>query len=129
MTARHLRSPGLFCVLGNLKKALVSMVSICPPISNSSFQLFPSLWGLFHALQIQLVLPSSSCFTVLSQDPNTSLFINFFPFSLSGPLGRQNQLYGKFSFLLIITKSYLLARIWKIFLSQNPRASHYLGRI
>ena len=63
-------SSTLLTILTNLNHAVFWIVSIQPPISNSSSLLFKSL---------QLVSPSPS-------------------FSLSDPLGRQSQLYSMFSF-------------------------------
>ena len=55
------------------------MVSILPQIVSSPVS-FPGLWGSFQGHQLELVLPSLSCFTVFSafwQDPSTFMFFHF----------------------------------------------------
>ena len=98
------------------------MVSTHPPISNSS-SIFIRLWKSFRAYQLQLVSTSRKCFKAFLIFWQVRVFLFIF-FDLCGPLGRQNPLYGKFSFFffLIITRSDLLTGIkWSLCILNSPR--------
>ena len=91
----------LLSILANLNN--VWMVSIHPPISNSSTHL-SSLWRLFQEHKLQLASLSPSCpFSVLWQGPSIYLSFRFFFKSLPcGPPGWQIPLIGWFSKLLLL---------------------------
>ena len=82
----------LFENLADFNNSVVWMVSIHPPIFNSSSPLCKPLW-IILSVPIQLVLPSTSCstdFLVIWQGFSTFLSFNFLWFSLCGLLGRQS---------------------------------------
>ena len=84
---------------------------------SSDFHCFQ---GIFQLHQLQLVSTSfsySTPFFVLPQCPSTCLSFHCLWFSANGPIGREGHL-----FLLIITRSRLLARImWSICISESLR--------
>ena len=93
------------------------MVSICPPISDfSCLVLF--FWEPFQERHSSLVSPSSSCstaFLTLSK--------------VSGLLGRQNPLHGKFTFF--VNCHYVWSIRWSVCILKSERfhVFHFLGWI
>ena len=109
----HQVSTTLLSILGDLNRAIVWMISIRPPIFNSS----SPLWGLFQVHQLKLVLPLLSCFMaflVLWHDPCICRSFHFLLFLLCDSQGRQSPLYSRYFLLIIIWPGHPFA-------SQNPR--------
>ena len=112
----------LLSILADLNNEVVWMITIFLHISNFSNP-FSKFLVTVYMCRLQMVPPLPSCstnFLALWLSLAACLSFRFFWFSLYGHLGRRNPLYGKFSFLLIITKSCLLAGVWYS-VSQNPR--------
>ena len=125
----------LLSILTDLNNAVISGVSIRPPISNSS-SLISKLWGSFQVHQLHLVSPSHSCFTAFLvpwQGSSICRTFRFLWFLLCGPPERQNPEYFRLPlFCIMITRSCLLVGIrWSVSI-WNPRqfyASHSPERI
>ena len=100
----------LLSILAILNNAVVWVVSIHPPISNSYSLLLKPLETAPSAsvtIGITVTLMIHSFLSSLAR----STYLLIFSFLLGGPLRRQNPLYGRFPvFFLIITRSGLLAR-------------------
>ena len=96
-------------ILADLNNPVVWRFAVRPPISNSS-----NLWGSFLVHQLQLVSLSHSrsiAFLVLWQGLSTCLSFRFLWFKRCSPSGWQSRPFGRFTFLLTIIWSCLLARI------------------
>ena len=108
-------------LLGILKNAVSWIVSICPPISNTSSLPSKPLETVPTKISLNVTLMFHSFLSSLARSKYLSLTFRFLWFSLCSQLGRQSPLYGKFDFfLLIITKSGLLAKItWSVCISKS----------
>ena len=105
VTASLLRSTGLFSVF-----RLILMLELVLSLLLLRFPTLPasssSLWGSFHALQLQLVSPSPSysivCFFQFS-GPSTIPSFRFLCFLFCGPPRQQTPLFGRLSFCLLLS--------------------------
>ena len=118
VTASFRRYPGLFLEFWTI----TTMVEY----RRSWFVLqFPSFWWPFKGRQLQLVSPTSSCSTAvltLRRCPSTRLSFRFLWFSHCHPQGQQSLIFGRFSFLLTVTRSGRLAEIrWSVCISKCHR--------
>ena len=110
-------------ILADHKNAKVSMVSVCPLISNPSCP-------CTNPLQIVPSAPITISIT------NTKIYIVFFQFSckvyelislfsffsLCAPLGRQTQLFCRFVFFTTIWSGRLAEIRWSVFISKSQRS-------
>ena len=118
MDSRTFRS-----ILANLNNDVVWIVTICPPKlffhDSSGFILrFLNLFKLFGTVSITIGLTVTlrlHSFFQYSSQVRIFICLLVFQFSLSGSSGRQSPHYGRVFFLLIITRSGILAWIrWSV---------------
>ena len=83
-----------------------------------------NLWGLFWALDLQLVSTSSPCsiiFSVLLWNLTTYLSYHLKIILLCGPPVRHTQLFDRFSFFYWLSLGFVIwLRLGDLLLSQNP---------
>ena len=106
----------LLSILTDLNNAVVWMMSTYPLTSKSSSHFTKSLGIVPSAPITNLHVPYF--FLVIKQSLGAHIFFRFLLFLLSGPSGRQSQLFGSFSLfllllLLTINRSGRLAEIRK----------------
>ena len=104
----------LLSILSDLNNTVVWMTSISPliPKSSRAFTNLPIRSGLIQVHQLQLVsLPTFSPFLVLWKILDIYLYFCFLLILFCGLPGRPSLLFGRFSFLLTITRSGRLAGI------------------
>ena len=115
------KSPQVYRTLLSIL-AVVWMVSIYPPISNSSSP-FTKPSVPFQVRQIQLVSPSPSCstsFSVLWQGLSASLSFRFLWFPYVGRLNGKVHYTAGFFFKLSLGMVFWLG-LGDLLISQNPR--------
>ena len=113
----------LLSILAKLTNAIVWMVMILPPISNSSSPLTKP-FGIVPSTTITTDITITFLFysLFLWQGPSTRFSFCFLQFSLHGLSGRQNPLFSTFFFLLTSSRPGHLARNqWSVCFSKPHR--------